>query len=266
MALDPAWLKSHIRDIPGFPSPGILFKDITPLLGDVDGVPGHGRRTCRRVRGPPGRPGRSASRPAASSWVRRWPTSSERPSSRCASRASCHGSTRRVEYALEYGTDRLEIHVDALGAGQRVLIIDDVLATGGTAAATVGLVEGRGAVVVGLGFLVELDFLDGRAGSAIGGSNRSWCTMTDGAGRRLVSRVLPWRAAQRRRGGRDRGRSSPPITSATRRPRPTSSPGPTRRRRTRTPMGSAASRVTPTSPIPSPWPRSSPTSASTRTR
>jgi adenine phosphoribosyltransferase len=71
--------------------------------------------------------------------------------------------THVAEYALEYGTDQLEIHVDALAAGQRVLIVDDVLATGGTAAATVGLVEGRGATVVGLGFLVELDALHGRA-------------------------------------------------------------------------------------------------------
>ena len=71
--------------------------------------------------------------------------------------------THVAQYALEYGTDQLEIHVDALAPGQRVLIVDDVLATGGTAAATVGLVEGRGATVVGLGFLVELDALGGRA-------------------------------------------------------------------------------------------------------
>ena len=68
-----------------------------------------------------------------------------------------------VEYALEYGTDRLEIHVDAVGHGDRVLVIDDVLATGGTASAAVGLVESLGASVVGLGFLLELDALDGRA-------------------------------------------------------------------------------------------------------
>ena len=69
----------------------------------------------------------------------------------------------REEYALEYGTDLLEIHIDAVVPGERVLIIDDVLATGGTAAATVRLVERLGAEVVGLGFLIELGFLDGRS-------------------------------------------------------------------------------------------------------
>src|ERR1019366_1023960 len=68
----------------------------------------------------------------------------------------------RIEYALEYGTDTLEIHRDAIQPGQRVLIIDDVLATGGTAAATTRLVEKLGGKVVGLGFVIELDFLHGR--------------------------------------------------------------------------------------------------------
>lgn len=67
------------------------------------------------------------------------------------------------EYALEYGSDLLEIHLDAVDPGERVLVIDDVLATGGTAAATVRLVERLGAEVVGLGFLIELAFLDGRS-------------------------------------------------------------------------------------------------------
>src|SRR6185369_2336111 len=71
--------------------------------------------------------------------------------------------TRRASYALEYGTDALEIHEDAVKAGQRVLIVDDLLATGGTAAATVGLVRGLGADVVGVQFLIELAGLDGRA-------------------------------------------------------------------------------------------------------
>jgi adenine phosphoribosyltransferase len=67
------------------------------------------------------------------------------------------------EYALEYGTDTLELHVDGVGPGDRVLIVDDVLATGGTAHATATLVAGRGATVVGLGFLIELEFLGGRS-------------------------------------------------------------------------------------------------------
>ena len=70
--------------------------------------------------------------------------------------------TRKASYALEYGTDSLEIHEDAAANGQRVLIVDDLLATGGTAAATVGLVRGLGADVVGVQFLIELTFLNGR--------------------------------------------------------------------------------------------------------
>ena len=70
--------------------------------------------------------------------------------------------TRKASYALEYGSDSLEIHEDAAAAGQRVLIVDDLLATGGTAAATVGLVRGLGADVVGVQFLIELTFLNGR--------------------------------------------------------------------------------------------------------
>ena len=72
-------------------------------------------------------------------------------------------ATRRAEYQLEYGSDALEVHVDALGAEDRALIVDDVLATGGTAAATVQLVEGSGAHIVGLSFLIELTDLGGRA-------------------------------------------------------------------------------------------------------
>ena len=72
-------------------------------------------------------------------------------------------ATRREAYTLEYGTDELEIHADAMTAGQRVLIVDDVLATGGTAAAAAALVKGLGAALEGLAFLIELDFLNGRA-------------------------------------------------------------------------------------------------------
>jgi adenine phosphoribosyltransferase len=71
-------------------------------------------------------------------------------------------ATVRMEYALEYGTDVLEIHADAIKPGERVLIVDDVLATGGTARAVAGLVEKLGGKVAGLGFVIELDFLNGR--------------------------------------------------------------------------------------------------------
>ena len=72
-------------------------------------------------------------------------------------------ATERIEYKLEYGTDALEVHLDAVHPGQKVLIVDDVLATGGTAHAVVDLVRNMGGVVVGLGFVLELDFLNGRA-------------------------------------------------------------------------------------------------------
>ena len=116
---DSTWLAGHIRDIPDFPKPGVVFKDITPLLADaaafrfaVDALADH----CRR---PHGRPGRSASRPAASSSPRRSPTGSAPASCpvRKAGQAAV-ATVEREEYALEYGTDLLEIHRDAVAAGR----------------------------------------------------------------------------------------------------------------------------------------------------
>jgi len=158
---DADWLKGRIRDVPDFPSPGIVFRDITPLLGDpeafrctVDALADAfaGRRVDKVVgveaRGfilaapvayrlgagfvPVRKPGKLP-----------WHTESE-------------------SYALEYGVDRLELHADGVAAGEQVLVVDDVIATGGTAGATVALIERLGATVVGLGFAVELTFLAGR--------------------------------------------------------------------------------------------------------
>lgn len=162
MRTDTEWLRSLIRDLPDYPAPGITFRDITPLLADpkafrvvvdafVDRFSGVGidHVVGIEARGfifaAPVAYGLSAGfvpvrKPGKLPW-----------------------KSESVEYALEYGTDRLEIHVDAVGHGDRVLVIDDVLATGGTATAAVGLVESLGASVVGLGFLLELDALDGRA-------------------------------------------------------------------------------------------------------
>ena len=81
---------------------------------------------------------------------------------RCAKPASCHGRACRASYALEYGEATLEVHEDAFVAGQRVLVVDDVLATGGTAEATLGLVERAGGTVAGLCVVLELGFLHGR--------------------------------------------------------------------------------------------------------
>jgi adenine phosphoribosyltransferase len=155
-------LRAFIRDIPDFPTPGVGFKDISPLLLDaraldtaISGMAELARplgaqyvvaaeargfilggALCRELKAgfvPARRPGKLP------------------------------GETVRAEYALEYGAGSLEVAADALAGGARVLIHDDVLATGGTAAALCQLVESLGGVVAGCAFLIELRFLDGRA-------------------------------------------------------------------------------------------------------
>jgi adenine phosphoribosyltransferase len=155
-------LKAHIRDIPDFPKPGILFRDITPLLGNPVAMQYSIDRFAEQVtdyrvdyivgiesRGfifgmplayklgvgfaPVRKPGKL---PAA---------------------------VHAASYALEYGSDTLELHQDAFPTGSRVLIIDDLIATGGTAAATAELIEQTGCTVAGFGFLIELVGLGGRA-------------------------------------------------------------------------------------------------------
>ena len=155
-------LKAKIRHVPDFPKPGILFYDITTLLRDAEGL----RLALEAMAAPytasgvdlvVGMESRGfifgaalADRLGAGFVPVRKP--GKLPAER-----------RRVSYALEYGTDALEIHADAISTGQRVLIVDDLLATGGTAAATIELVQGLGAEVVACAFLVELTFLNGRA-------------------------------------------------------------------------------------------------------
>ena len=154
-------LRRLIRDVPDFPKPGIVFKDITPLLADeaafstvIDIIVVHfGRGNIDKVVGIEAR-GFIIASPVAYHFsagfvpVRKagklpWESESE-------------------TYDLEYGTETLEIHKDAFGPGERVLIVDDVLATGGTAQATARLVERLGAKVVGIACLIELSFLGGR--------------------------------------------------------------------------------------------------------
>ena len=161
MSTDASWLKEHIRDIPDFPRPGVVFKDITPLLRDaeayrfvVDALRDHfDGRGVTKVLGIEAR-GLILAAPVAyllgAGFV---------PVRKA---GKLPWEIEREEYALEYGTDLLEVHRDAVEAGERVAVVDDVLATGGTAAAAVRLVERLGAVVVGLGLVVELAFLDGR--------------------------------------------------------------------------------------------------------
>ena len=155
-------LYATVRDVPDFPKPGILFKDITPLLLDprafslaIEGMvaPYRGSGITRVVviesrgflLGPP-----IAVALGAGIVPIRKP-----------GKLPC--ARDRVQYALEYGTDALEMHRDALGPEDRVLVVDDVLATGGTAAAAGQLVRGQGATIGGFTFLIELDFLKGRS-------------------------------------------------------------------------------------------------------
>lgn len=154
-------LRDFIRDVPDFPKPGILFKDITPLLRSPEAL----REACALLAKP-----FEGERVTAVAGIE--------------SRGFIFGSivaqnlgagfipirkpgklpwtTRRHEYVLEYGSDALEIHDDAVGPDDRVLVIDDVLATGGTLAAAMHLVRGCGGALVGAATVIELGFLDGR--------------------------------------------------------------------------------------------------------
>jgi adenine phosphoribosyltransferase len=154
-------LKQLIREVTDFPKPGINFYDITTLLKDktgfketIDLLQQHYRNTPVDVvvgieaRGYFFAPAMAHALGAGFVPVRK---PKKLPS-----------TVRSIEYALEYGTDQLEIHSDAIEPGQRVLIIDDVLATGGTASAVARLVEQCGGKVAGLGFVIELTFLNGQ--------------------------------------------------------------------------------------------------------
>jgi len=158
---DTTYLKKLIREVPDFPKPGILFYDITTLLKDgaglrqtIDGLKDHYRGAGAdmvigiEARGFIFAPALAYALGAGFIPVRK---PKKLPSERVA-----------VTYALKYGTDSLEIHKDAIQSGGRVLIVDDLLATGGTAKAVTELVEKVGGKVVGVGVVVELTFLNGR--------------------------------------------------------------------------------------------------------
>lgn len=163
-------LKQKIRHVPDFPKPGILFYDVTTLLKDREGF----RMAVDAMATPHlesgvdlvvGIESRGFIFGAAIADRLQTGFAPVRKLGRLPSK------TRRASYALEYGADSLEIHEDAAAEGQRVLIVDDLLATGGTAAATVGLVRSLGADVLGVQFLIELVALGGReklAGENVG--------------------------------------------------------------------------------------------------
>jgi adenine phosphoribosyltransferase len=154
-------LKAAIRDVPDFPKPGILFKDITTLLRDAS----HLKRTADLLAEMCSGSGADAVVAVESRGFILGGLLADRlgvgfvPVRKP---GKLPWRTRLVTYDLEYGQDRLEIHEDALRPGQKALIVDDVLATGGTARAAAELVEGLGAGVAALAFLVELTFLNGR--------------------------------------------------------------------------------------------------------
>lgn len=155
-------LDSFIRDIPDFPKEGILFKDITPLLGDpyafsfvTEKMAEYaGKAGAEKIFGIESRGfifgGAVADRLGIGFVPVRKP-------------GKLPFTTIQESYSLEYGTDSLEVHADAVRPGERVVIIDDLLATGGTARAAARLVESLNAEVSGIAFLIELSFLDGRS-------------------------------------------------------------------------------------------------------
>lgn len=154
-------LKKYIRDIPDFPQPGILFRDITPLLSDAAALKHVVDRFTAEFRGAEldaivSIESRGFLFGAPLAYNLRLPLVPVRKPGKL---PAAHMS---VEYSLEYGTGQLDIHQDALKEGDRVVIMDDLLATGGTAMAGAKLVELLGAKVECLAFLVELTFLDGR--------------------------------------------------------------------------------------------------------
>ncbi len=153
-------LRRAIRDVPDFPKPGIVFKDITPVLADARLF----GKTIQELAAP-----FAAERVTHVAGIESRGFIFGAPVARALSagflpvrkRGRLPYVTRAVEYALEYGTDSLEMHVDACTPGARVLVVDDVLATGGTASAACRLVEDVGGSVVGCAFLVALSFLPG---------------------------------------------------------------------------------------------------------
>jgi adenine phosphoribosyltransferase len=154
-------LRDYIRDVPDFPKPGILFRDITPLLRSAEALDytisalaepfrDRGITTVAAIESRGFIFGSCVAERLGAGFV-----PIRKP-------GKLPWTKKRNEYVLEYGTDALEIHDDAVTAGERVLLIDDVLATGGTAAAASQLLRDCGADLAGTGFVIELDFLEGR--------------------------------------------------------------------------------------------------------
>jgi adenine phosphoribosyltransferase len=156
-----AWLKDRIRDVPDFPQPGVVYKDITPLLADHRAFAACiGSLTARFA----DQPIDKVVGIEARGFILAAPVAQALGAGFIPVRKAgkLPWKVASTTYELEYGTDTLEIHRDALVPGERVLLVDDVLATGGTAAATAGLIASLDATVVGFGCIIELLFLHGR--------------------------------------------------------------------------------------------------------
>ncbi|MGH9300621.1 MAG: adenine phosphoribosyltransferase [Acidimicrobiales bacterium] len=170
------WLRAHVRDVSGFPRPGVVFKDLTPLMADahafsfcVDAIADfYADRPIDKVVGIEAR-GFIFAAPVA------YRLGAGLVPVRKAARLPWKVESQ--EYALEYGSGTLEIHTDAVAEGESVLVIDDVLATGGTARATLEMLDRLGAVVAGMAFVLELTYLGGRA------HLDHWTNRGDGSGR-----------------------------------------------------------------------------------
>ena len=154
-----AVITAHVRDVPDYPKPGVLFKDITPLLGDAEAF-GDVVEAMAATFGPVDKVVGIEAR----GFILAAPVAYEIRAGFVPVRkqGKLPSATFAQEYDLEYGSAVLEVHQDAFQPGDRVLIVDDVLATGGTARATASLIQRAGAQVVGVAVLMELSFLKGR--------------------------------------------------------------------------------------------------------
>ena len=158
----PIDLKQFIRDVPDFPKPGILFRDITPLLSEPDAFRDVIRQLADQVRD---RDIEAVVAAEARGFIFAAPLALELNVGFVPIRkpGKLPFDTHSFHYELEYGADTLEMHIDGLTRGQRVLVVDDLLATGGTVEACCHLIEQAGGVVVACAFVIELQGLNGRA-------------------------------------------------------------------------------------------------------
>ncbi len=155
-----ARIEDLIRDVPDYPNPGVIFKDITPLLADADAFAATIKAMAHAIPGPID----LVAGMEARGFIVAAPVAQELGAGFIPIRKAgkLPGPVARREYELEYGEATVEVHPFTVPAGSRVLVVDDVLATGGTALATIELLQECGAEVVGLSFLMDLTFLPGR--------------------------------------------------------------------------------------------------------